>query len=167
MTDDAPKTAAHTEKETLAVAVNIPEHDPRVTTALFAHTRKLAIAECGGRCWICERTEAETGEPVQLHHFPVERSFGDMVDWDLFKRQALAGDYGPRVQSFDWASFDPTRWFTFVDNMMHNGLPLCPQHHIGADEGIHLLPHPIWLAQRFAKEGYDFSTVEVIHHDQV
>jgi len=33
-------TEAHTEKETLSVAVNIPSHEERKTTALFERTRK-------------------------------------------------------------------------------------------------------------------------------
>lgn len=163
----AGRTAAHSEKETLTVDVNIPEHDVRVTTPLFSHTRKLALEAAGGRCWVCGRTETESGHPLEAHHFPVERAFGELVDWDLFKRQALAGDYGPRVQAFDWANFNPAHWETFVDDMRANGLVLCKDHHIGKDEGIHTLPHPIWLVQRFAKEGYRFSSAEVIHHDQI
>lgn len=163
MTDE---TAAHVEEETLRVDVNIPEHDPRVTTEIFRRTRAVVIA-AGARCWICEQTEAELGKPLQLHHFPVERSLANMVDWALFREQAERGDYGPGPLTFDWATFDPVHWETFVDDMQHNGLALCEAHHIGKDEGIHLMPHPLWVAQRFAKEGYKFDSVEVIHHDQI
>jgi len=170
MPDDASApviTAAHVEKETLVVDVNIPAHDARVTTPLFSHTRELALQACGGRCYVCGRTAEESGHPIELHHYPVERSLGDLVDWALFRAQAQAGDYGPGPQAFDWSSFDPVKWFTFVDDMRHNGLALCKQHHTVADTGIHTLPHPLWLAQRFAKEGYQFDKVEIIHHEQV
>ena len=26
---------------------------------------------------------------------------------------------------------------------------------------------PVWLAQRYGKEGYQFSAIEIIHHEQV
>jgi hypothetical protein len=28
------------------------------------------------------------------------------------------------------------------------------------------MPHPVWIAQRYGKEGYQFSSVEIIHHEQ-
>lgn len=157
---------AHVERETLTVDVNIPAHDPRVTTSIFRRTRLQALEDAGGRCWVCGQTAEETGHPLEAHHFPVERCMAELVDWELFMRQAVAGDYGPRVQSFDWKTFDAEHWEVFVDDMRHNGLVLCKAHHIGKDEGIHMLPHPIWLAQRFAKDGYSFNSVEVIHHEQ-
>jgi hypothetical protein len=163
MTDE---TAAHVESETLKVDVDIPEHDARVTTALFTRTRKEVLAT-GARCYICDLTEAESGAPLELHHFPVERSLANLIDWSLFKEQALRGDYGSGPKGFDWSNFDPMHWETFVDDMTINGLVLCQKHHIGQDEGIHMLPHPLWIAQRSAKEGYKFNSLEIIHHDQV
>ena len=47
-----------------------------------------------------------------------------------------------------------------------NGRLLCKTHHIGKDEGVHALPEPVWLAQRYGKEGYQFSAIEIIHHEQ-
>jgi hypothetical protein len=29
---------------------------------------------------------------------------------------------------------------------------------------MHALPFPIWIAQKYGKEGYQFSATEVIHH---
>ena len=166
MTDSpAPETAAHVEKETLKIDVNIPEHDARVTTELFRRTRAQVLGP-DGHCWVCNRTAVESGSPLELHHYPVERSLANLVDWVLFKVQALRGDYGVGPRKFDWAKFDPADWTVFVDDMTVNGLTLCRQHHIGGDEGIHFLPHPLWIAQRFAKEGYRFNRIEIIHHPQ-
>lgn len=158
-------TDSHEEKETLDVEVNIPEHDPRATTELFRRTREEVLA-VNNRCWVCNRTEQESGKPLELHHFPIERSLANLVDWDLFKTQAIRGDYGEGPKNFLWASFDSTHWEDFVDNMHANGLVLCRDHHIGRNEGIHYMPHPLWVAQRFAKEGYNFSEIEIIHHSQ-
>ncbi|MCM2493709.1 hypothetical protein ACVCIH_13080 [Burkholderia glumae] len=157
-------TAAHAERETLAVLVNIPEHAERTTTALFARTRKVLIEREGGRCFICNATAQEAGHPLEAHHHPIERSFAELIDWDRFKAAALAGEFGERVRAFDWAAF--THWEQFVDDMTVNGLLLCKAHHIGKDEGIHALPFPIWIAQRYAREGYQFSDIEIIHHNQ-
>lgn len=152
-------TKVHEERETLEVDVYIPGHGPRVTTPVFARTRKLLIEREGGRCWACGCTEHEVG-PLEAHHHPIERCFAEMVDW---------GPGSPvrrQFPDFDWSSFDPKDPYTFVDDMTVNGLLLCKAHHTGRDEGIHALPYPVWLAQRYGREGYRFSEVEVIHHHQ-
>jgi predicted restriction endonuclease len=59
-----------------------------------------------------------------------------------------------------------TDWTQFVDDMTVNGMLLCKAHHIGKDEGMHALPFPIWVAQKYGKEGYQFSAVEIIHHQE-
>ena len=152
-------TETHEEKESLAVDVNLPGHEPRVTTALFTRTRKQLIAREGGRCYVCDCTEKEVG-PLEAHHHPIERSFAEMIDWGPSAQ--IRKDY----PDFDWASFDPADPYAFVDNMLVNGLLICKAHHIGRDEGIHALPFPVWLAQKYGREGYQFSAVEIIHHEQ-
>ena len=152
-------TETHEEKETLSVDVNLPGHEARVTTPLFTRTRKLLIEKVGGRCYVCQRTAEEAG-PLEAHHHPVERSFAEMIDWG--PDSLIRKDF----PMFDWHNFDPADPYKFVDDMTVNGLLLCKDHHIGRDEGIHAMPFPIWLAQRYGKAGYQFSTVEVIHHEQ-
>ena len=158
-------TDAHTESMTLHVDVNIPEHDERTATPLFHHTRQQLIEREGGRCLICGGTEASTGHPLEAHHHPIERSLAQMIDWQRFQRDCEAGLWGPHAQAFDWATFDPANPYTFVDNMTVNGELLCKAHHIGSDEGKHTLPYPLWIAQRYAVEGYRFNAVETIHHE--
>lgn len=152
-------TETHEEKETLVVDVNLPGHEARITTALFTRTRKQLIEREGGRCFICQRTAAEAG-PLEAHHHPIERSFAEMIDWS--EGSLIRHDF----PHFDWANFDLANPYTFVDDMTVNGLLICKDHHIGKDEGIHAMPFPIWLAQRYGREGYQFSAVEIIHHDQ-
>lgn len=152
--------AVHEERETLAVDVNIPGHDPRKATPLFERTRKVLIEREGGRCWVCGRTAEESGHPLEAHHHPIERSFAEMIDWA--PNSLIRHDF----PNFDWAHFDPADPYAFVDDMTVNGRLLCKDHHIGRDEGIHALPYPIWLAQRYGRAGYQFSDIEIIHHDQ-
>lgn len=164
--NDIPVTAAHIERETLKVDVDIPEHGARVTTELFRKTRQALIAREGGRCWICGRTEAEAGAPLEAHHHPIERCFAEEIDWRLVEIDCRAGLWGAYAAAFDWSKFDPTRWEVFVDDMTVNGLLLCRDHHTASDDGIHTIPGPIWLAQRYAKEGVQFNSREVVHHEQ-
>lgn len=151
-------TETHEEINTFHIDVNLPGHDPRVTTSLFRKTRLELLERVGGRCWVCGGTAEETGHPIEAHHHPIERSFAEMIDW------------GPDSQvrkdfpHFDWENFDASNPYTFVDDMTVNGMPLCKAHHIGADEGIHTMPFPLVLAERYGKIGYTFSKVEILHH---
>lgn len=153
------KTAnqTHDEKETLKVDVLLPGHDDRVTTSLFLRTKKNLAEKVGNKCFVCGRTPEEVGAPHEAHHHPIERSFAEMIDFELVKKD---------FPNFDWESFDPKNPYSFVDNMEHNGLLLCKEHHTAVDAGIHDLPFPIWIAQKYGKEGYKFSEIEIIHHQE-
>lgn len=148
----------HEEKNTLSVDVFIPGHAERVTTSLFSRTRKHLLDRDGGRCWVCGCTAEESGHPIEAHHYPIERSFAEMIDWSPGSQ--IRKDF----PGFGWGSFDEANPYQFVDDMNVNGRLLCKAHHIGKDEGVHALPEPVWLAQRYGKEGYKFSDVEIIHH---
>lgn len=152
-------TAIHEEKNTLSVDVFIPGHDPRVTTPLFRKSRLHLLERDGGRCWVCGCTAEESGHPIEAHHYPIERSFMMMIDW------APGSQIRKDFPAFGWGSFDEAHPETFVDDMNVNGRLLCKAHHIGKDEGVHTLPEPVWLAQRYGKEGYKFSDIEIIHHE--
>lgn len=169
MTKKKPSASTHEEKETLSVDVLVPGHAPRVTTELFRRTKQKLIALTSilqfklfrekGRCYICGRTAEEAGEPLEAHHFGVERSFIDSpLRWDVIRK-----DY----PNFDWDSFDQTHPEGFVDDMLAQGVLLCKMHHTGKDTGIHTLPYPLWILQRYLPEGTKFTPDEVIHHDQV
>ena len=170
-------TAAHTEKETLHVDVNIPEHADRTATALFEHTRKLLLAASGNRCHTCNELPSIVG-PLEAHHNIVERAMANEVDWRLVMADAMAGELGETqrqrdaCKAFDWVSFmhgvndegDVPDPYPFVDNMLLNGKLLCKPHHTGKDTGEHMAPGPIFKIQRYAKAGYQFDSVEVIRH---
>jgi len=157
-------TETHEVKETLVVEVNVPGHDARVATSLFKRTKKLLIERDGERCYVCNRTPEQSGHPLESHHHPIERSMANMIDWTLFMKDAKAGKSGPHAQAFDWDKFDPNDPMTFVDDQTVNGILLCKDHHTGMNQGIHDMPYPLWIAQKYGKEGYVFSDHEVIHH---
>lgn len=177
---------SHIEKNTFTVDINLPgKGGERTTTALFERSRKTLIQQQKGRCWICGQTEEEVGHPIEAHHYPIERCLTDMIDWspdsDIRKdfpafsweafsvgatwehvEAAIDPESGETVPAYD--IYRPVDPYQFVDNMLINGRLLCKYHHIGKDTGVHTLPEPIWLAQRYGREGYDFSKVEIIHH---
>lgn len=156
-------TETHEEKETLSVDVELPGHDPRTTTALFTESKKVLVERVGGKCFICGGTGNEVG-PLEAHHYPVERSLAEAWDWEKFKADCQAGKWGVYAQAFHWEGFDPAKDpYAFVDDMRVNGLLLCKHHHTGKDEGIHEIPHPLWIWQKYAPEGYKISPVEIIH----
>lgn len=157
-------TQTHEEKESLAVDVLLPGHEPRVTTALFIHSKKQLMEREGGRCFVCGRNADQAGSPIESHHHPIERSLANMIDWQRFRKDCEAGMWGPHAQAFDWSSFSESDPYTFVDDQTVNGLLLCADHHRGKDEGIHMLPYPLFIAQKYGKDGYQFSAIEVIHH---
>jgi hypothetical protein len=185
-----PVTEQHEQKETLAVDVFIPGHEPRVTTPLFHRTRATLIERSRGRCYISGMTAAELGQPLEAHHFPLERCFATAIDWQRFSDDCKAGEWGPYAQAFDWAGFFegatietvaipakdgmpahaetfliPVDPYRFVDDMTVNGLLLGKRYHTGKDSGIHMLSHPVWLAQKYLKDGTQFSPTEIIEHD--
>ena len=180
-------TDVHVEEETLSIKVNLPGHGPRKETSLYTRTHKLRV-DVDTTCWICGRIAKDTGHPLETHHHPVERSLAEMTDFRLVQADCEAGMYGDAAKSFDWADFwvgavevhdtityadgvteefiflKPVDPYKFVDNMLVNGRVLCKEHHIGKDEGIHYLPYPLHVGQRYARKGYKFSNVEIIHH---
>ncbi|WP_186083682.1 hypothetical protein [Burkholderia gladioli] len=187
-------TQAHVEHDTLTLDVNIPEHDKRETSALFRRTRELLIEREGGRCFLSNATAEESGHPLEAHHHPIERCMAELIDWVRFADDCKKGQWGPYAMAFDWDDFfrgamvhthdgvvereadDPLHVsnsvqfvrprdpYLFVDDMTVNGMLLSKKFHTGKGSGIHDMPFPLYIAQRYAREGYQFSSVTTIHH---
>jgi hypothetical protein len=132
-------------------------------------------------------TAEQSGHPLEAHHFPVERSLANMWDWERFSVDCKAGRWGPHAQSFDWEKFFegarieqrecivnghqftvtrkvPRDPYLFVDDMTVNGLLLSKKFHTAENAGIHMMPFPLWVAQKYGVEGYTFSDETTIHH---
>ena len=166
-------TDTHEEKETLVVDVLLPGHEARGSaSALFIRTKKALAARDGNRCWMSGQTPEEAG-PLEAHHFPIERSTAMGIDWALVRADCDAGEFGltkgqrQAANAFDWTDFDPADPYSFVDNMLVTGVLLAKRFHTAKDSGIHAMPHPLWIFQKYAREGYQFSASEVIHHELV
>jgi hypothetical protein len=124
----------------------------------LASIMRFKIYRDKGRCYICGRTEEELGQPLEAHHFGIERSFIDSpIRWDRVRQD---------FPDFNWGGFDQTKPEGFVDDMVAQGVLLCKIHHTAPDTGIHTLPFPLWIIQRYLPDGVKFTPTEVIHHDE-
>jgi hypothetical protein len=165
-------TQVHKESATITYSVNLPGHEERTATATFERTRKQLIEREGDRCWICGRTSAEVGKAHEGHHSPLEWCITDAVDWNIVKAICAAGEWGntnaqrEAAKAFDWSTFDETHPETFVDNMLVNGWLLCKEHHVGKGTGVHWFVHPLWVAQRFVKDGFTFVAGDAEGNEQ-
>jgi hypothetical protein len=102
-------------------------HEKREETPLFKKTKK-DMHNDGVKCWIdngrCEGT-------VEIHHNIIEWSAATEIDWEIV-RQIYP-------------------WFKDVDQR-EQMLGLCAKHHRHKGYGIHLVPYPIWVLQKFMNE---------------
>jgi hypothetical protein len=150
-------TEIHEEKETLQVDIELPGHEARGSaSALFERTRSLLLAR-DKVCWVCG-IEGTKEAPLEAHHSGIERSFATAaIDWITVRKD---------FPDFNWDEFDTSDPLSFVDNMVAQGLLLCAEHHRGKNAGIHYLPWPLFVIQRYLKSGYKFSDTEVIEHTE-
>ena len=129
--------------------VHYPAHEPRKASSTYTKTHRAMKSM---PCFICGKTNLADGIHVETHHFYCEKVFQNVFDWPKFGEFAgmchnlQTGELiGPL---FDWAEVarNPD---LFVDSP-HNMIVLCKEHHTSGARGIHHVPFPDWLAQKFA-----------------
>lgn len=156
-------TAAHVDKSTLTISINVPEHAQRTASATFERTRPLLIKREGDRCFICGRTSVEVGIGHEAHHCYLEWCLADAIDWAIVQDICKLGEWGftdaqrQVAKAFDWTGFDPAdpaQIERFTDDMTIQGVLLCKEHHTGSGTGIHMMDHPRWIGQKIVKPGY-------------
>lgn len=130
----------HEFKEDIQVDIYYPNHSQRTESNLFVRTKHHLVDVLDTPCWICGSKDKR-----EVHHFHCEWAFGNAVDWDQMKTMH---------PDFDWSTFKNTE--DFIDSE-YNMMVLCEQHHRAQDAGIHMLPYPIWIAQKFIKSGFILS----------
>ena len=147
MTKDSTPKNEHEERITILVDVFVPDHPDRTNTPIFAHSRRVLIANNPHAC--CEVCGIK--EDLELHHEHVEWCDSDGVDWEKIKKD---------VPDFNWDGFNPDAPETFIDSVFNANRVLCKKHHTGKDHGIHYLPYPIWQMQKYKKDTFVFSPDE-------
>lgn len=133
----------HEVKETSAFEQYYPDHPPRTESARFRKT-KHHWHEQGATCYICGQVDS-----IEIHHQFVEWAFAGAVDW--VKMRTLH-------PGFDWSNYaEPT---DFVDSI-YNTIPLCVIHHRAPNHGVHHLPAPNWLIQKYVRKDFILTPDEI------
>jgi hypothetical protein len=140
----------HGRKMSNHYTVYYPPHAPRKNSNIYNKTHAQMKTQ---PCFVCGRTNAD-GIHVETHHYYCAKAFQNAYDWKKFGQfaQTCYTPQGLRLGPlFDWdeVAADPDM---FVDSP-HNMIVLCKEHHTSGGKGIHHVPFPDWIAQKFAKEG--------------
>jgi hypothetical protein len=128
-------------KEDIEIDVFYPDHPPRTDSALYRRTRHHLIDVLDIACWVCGSKDNR-----ETHHQHVEWAYADGVDWDHMR--VLHPD-------FNWGTFKTAE--DFVDSE-YNMLILCDIHHRHKNHGIHYLPFPIFVMQRYKRDDFIMFT---------
>jgi hypothetical protein len=126
----------HNQKVTIELLAVYPDHEPRNEDPHYVYFREARerLKSLGKlRCWICG-----TDKNVELHHDKVEYALINGVDIEKFRET---------FPEFGISSDED--FLRFVESE-GNLTPLCTLHHRGY-LGIHNLPYPLWLPQKFWK----------------
>jgi hypothetical protein len=134
----------HQMSDTVRYTVNIPGHNARTESSVFAATKKHLIDDLDTPCWVCGSKENR-----EVHHFILEYSLANAVDWNKLK--ALCPDFP------DWDKIDPNNpdTFKYFTDHAYNMRILCTLHH-RQSQGIHRIPYPIWNFIKIKKDDFEF-----------
>lgn len=149
----------HLVRRTLHEAAAYPPHAPReqdVHYAIFRHAQHHLIHELGAGCWIGGATLAQikAGLPeahrcrgakqLEAHHAVGEFAGLSELDW-----RKVAAD-------FPHAGIHSDEDFLRFAESEGGLMILCDKHHRGSNHGIHMLTHPVWLLDKYARDDYEF-----------
>lgn len=149
----------HSQKETDSYVIHYPDHEDRTSSPLYVKSHYQLTHVEDRPCFICGIRNADKPEhPIETHHYFAEWSAMNGVDWIKFG-QLAAIMYHPQTNEcigplFDWSEVakDPG---IFVDSVL-NLVTICKGHHVGSENGIHHVPWPLWILQRYEKDGFEF-----------
>ena len=138
--------------------VNYPDHEPRKDSSIYKKTHHELCHIKDTPCFICGKTHKNDGISLETHHFYCEKAGENAIDWEKF------GEFAQKCYNiqtgefignkFDWKEVanNPD---TFVDSP-YNMIVLCKEHHISSNRGIHHVPFPDWILQKYPKSGFQF-----------
>ena len=138
----------HTRNMSAHYTVHYPAHEPRKASSLYNKTHR-SMKEM--ECFICGKSKSKDGISVETHHFYCEKVFQDVFDWKKFGEFAEKNvnlQTGAPMGGFDWSevAVNPELFVDSASNM----IVLCKEHHRSGRKGIHHVPFPEWMAQKFA-----------------
>lgn len=130
----------HLVKYTIGFRVYYPNHEERTESHTFRATKEHLVEELKMGCYVCG-----THKNPEVHHWYCEWAYANAVDWEVM--QKLHPD-------FDWENFESSE--DFIDSV-YNCVVLCRKHHRMKNHGIHMLPYPIWITQKFKTQKFIFA----------
>jgi hypothetical protein len=153
----------NTRKMSNHYTVNYPLHKKRTDSAIYRKTHHDLIHVKNLPCFICGKANInEKGESEHLHlethHFYCEKAAQNAIDWEKFGEFATHCyniQTGENIgHHYDWKKVAENPDI-FVDSP-HNMVVLCKEHHTSGNKGIHHVPMPEWILQKFPKDGFEF-----------
>jgi uncharacterized protein YlaI len=144
-----------TKKMSNHYTIHYPVHEKRRDSALYRRTRRQLIVSRGLKCFICDRSDT-----LETHHFYCEKYAQNAIDWKKFGEFAK-GCYNIQTGenigvNFDWTEVEKNPDI-FVDSP-YNMVVLCKQHHTSGNKGLHHVPFPDWILQKYPKNNFQFLT---------
>jgi hypothetical protein len=101
-------------------------------------------------CYICDASK-----DLEIHHYHVEWAMQNAVDWEKMKLLH---------PEFHWETFKKPE--DFIDSP-YNSMVLCEKHHRGTNTGIHAMPYPLWIMQRYVREDFDLDASDGVFNPQI
>ena len=131
----------HETHRTLCEDVIYPDHPQRTESAEFSHNKRLLVKQLDVPCWICGSRENR-----EVHHY--------FVEWALFE-DVCPEKLLDAVHQFDPYGFGKKMADQPIETPddIRNLLVLCAGHHREVEQGIHVMTHPIWHAQKIVRDG--------------
>jgi hypothetical protein len=137
--------------------VNYPLHDKRKKSKTYVATRIELIDRLDIGCFICGKCKSEYNSiELETHHFYIEKVATNAIDWKKFgefSKNCYNIQTGENINKFNWEEVEKNPDI-FVDSK-YNMIVLCKMHH-RQKKGIHSIPYPDWILQKFAKGGFEF-----------
>jgi len=149
----------NTRKMSNHYTVNYPLHKKRTDSAIYRKTHHDLIHVKKLPCFICGKAnDTNKHEHLETHHFYCEKAAQNAIDWEKFGEFATHCyniQTGENIgHHYDWKQVAQNPDI-FVDSP-HNMVVLCKQHHTSGNKGIHHVPFPEWILQKFGKDGFVF-----------
>ena len=152
------KIKGHPKKMSNHYTTNYPEHEPRKDSSIYHKTHHELCHVRDMPCFICGKSNKKDGIVTETHHFYVEKVAENAIDWRKFGEFAHICyniQTGENIgDSFNWEEVEKNPDI-FVDSRF-NMIVLCKEHHISGSKGIHHVPFPDWIVQKFANSGFEF-----------
>jgi hypothetical protein len=160
--DAAARATVMSETDTFSVHYSAP-HPPRKSSPTYVRAHHDVVYVKLTPCWICGLIPNEKGKfdspsmVNETHHNVIEESAFLAVDIAKVEADEPAWDW-TKVDPLDNATFynagDADAAMLCVCSVHHRATRPLPDHRSVLGVGIHHIPYPVWILQRYVKAEY-------------